>query len=265
MQIRFLGVGSQFTTQEYYHSNILITAPSGRRLLVDCGGDARFSLGERGIHPGDPEGRIGSIYISHLHADHIGGLEWMGFVTYFAPDMERPRLFCEERHLANLWHHSLKSGLHAIEEKCMDISDYFDCHPLKADGFFVWEDIRFDLIEMEHVTAREGCRHPSYGLLIGSHDPDGTKVFISTDAKFQPDLIASMAQRAVVLFHDCETAEIRSTVHAHYDDLVTLPAEIKARMWLYHYQFDPEQDPVADGFAGFVVKGQSFNFSGRGK
>ena len=75
----------------------------------------------------------------------------------------------------------------------MELSDFFDCRPQKADGHFYWEDIRFNLIEMDHVSAKEGCRHPSYGLLIDGPRLGGQSVFISTDAKFQPDLIADMA------------------------------------------------------------------------
>ncbi|MDM8523453.1 hypothetical protein QUF80_08790 [Desulfococcaceae bacterium HSG8] len=46
MKIKFLGVGSAFTTPEYYQSNMPVTSRSGKQLLVDCGGDIRFSLGE---------------------------------------------------------------------------------------------------------------------------------------------------------------------------------------------------------------------------
>jgi len=34
MKIKFIGVGSAFTTQDYYQSNMLITARSGKDLLV---------------------------------------------------------------------------------------------------------------------------------------------------------------------------------------------------------------------------------------
>jgi hypothetical protein len=63
---------------------------------------------------------------------------------------------------------------------------------------------------------------------------------------------------ADVVFHDCETYPFKSGVHAHYDDLVTLPKEQKAKMWLYHYGPDPKQNANKDGFCGFVQKGQTF-------
>ncbi len=75
MKLIFLGTGSAFTL-EYYHSNMLIEAPEGR-LLIDCGGDARRSMAAQSLGALD----ITDIYISHLHADLIGGLEWLGLVS----------------------------------------------------------------------------------------------------------------------------------------------------------------------------------------
>ena len=74
MRLIFLGTGSAFTL-ENYQSNMLVEAQEGL-LLIDCGGDARHSLARRGWTALD----ITDIYISHLHADHIGGLEWLGIV-----------------------------------------------------------------------------------------------------------------------------------------------------------------------------------------
>ena len=34
-----------------------------------------------------------AVYISHLHSDHIGGLEWMALANYFVFDGHRATLF----------------------------------------------------------------------------------------------------------------------------------------------------------------------------
>ena len=51
---------------------------------------------------------------------------------------------------------------------------------------------------------------------------------------------------------------------SHYDDLRTLPDEHKNKMWLYHYNAAITEEQAAkaaeDGFAGYVAKGQSFEF-----
>jgi hypothetical protein len=67
------------------------------------------------------------------------------------------------------------------------------------------------------------------------------------------------------IFQDCETAPFKSGVHANYVDLKTLSPEIKAKMWLYHFQDNVIEDyetwnakAIADGFRGFMKTGAVF-------
>jgi ribonuclease BN (tRNA processing enzyme) len=255
MKIKFVGVGSAFTTQDYYQSNMLITARSGKKLLLDCGSDARFALAECGIYGYNVGEVIDAVYISHLHADHVGGLEWLAFSTFFNPKHKKPTLFVEEQTMRELWEHSLKGGLGRIEGHTMLLTDYFDCQPLAEDGTFSWEGIQYTLVKMPHVITGS-INHYSYGLLL--RENAGINIFITTDTTFQPKLIVEMAQKADIIFHDCETTPFNTLVHAHYNDLVTLSAALKQKMWLYHYQPQPNYKPEADGFKGFIVKGQEF-------
>jgi hypothetical protein len=50
-------------------------------------------------------------------------------------------------------------------------------------------------------------------------------------------------------------------VHSHYSDLCTLPAELRRKMWLYHYNPGPLPDVRAQGFRGLVQRGQCFDFT----
>ena len=102
---------------------------------------------------------------------------------------------------------------------------------------------------------------PSYGLLMRANsNPTAGEVFRTTDTQFAPSQLMEFYKRATAIFQDCETSSYKSGVHAHYTELQTLPAEIRSRMWLYHYQDGPLPDATADGFAGFVKPGQSFEF-----
>jgi len=134
MKIQFIGCGSAFTSMEYYQSNVLVTAPSGKKLLIDCGGDARFALGELGITSND----IDAVYVSHLHKDHIGGMEWLAFTTYFNPGKERPLLYTVSGLMQPLWT-ALKGGLESLQGKMAHLTDYFDCKPVTINTFFEWE------------------------------------------------------------------------------------------------------------------------------
>jgi ribonuclease BN (tRNA processing enzyme) len=255
MKIRFIGVGTQSAGTDQYNSNMVITSRTGKRMLVDCGVDARFSLADSGLGPEDIE----AVYLSHLHSDHIGGMEWLALSTYFAQERRRLELFGEEHLLDRLWEHSLKGGIECMRSKRMELADYFECRGLAVGTPFLWEGIRFEMVRMLHI-AGDQCQHDSYGLLVGSDRAVEPSLFISMDAIFQPELLQDIADKVDLIFHDCETIPYRTGVHAHYDELCTLPASIRGKMWLYHYQAAPAQIPRNDGLLGFIVKGQEFSF-----
>ena len=255
MKIKFLGVGSAFTTLDYGQSNMVLTGKSGKKMLIDCGGDARLFFQDYNLNIED----IDSIYISHLHSDHIGGMEWFAFVSYFIPGYGPPDLYMEKNIMGEIWESSLKGGLKCIEGKVMDLKDYFKCHAIKENESFVWDGIKLTPIKLPHITTSTIVFY-SYGLIIEDLSTKAKPIFLTTDTKFCPDLISEIMEESELIFHDCETTDFQTTVHAHYDELCTLPETIRKKMWLYHYQPNPIQDPIKDGFKGFVTKGQEFIF-----
>lgn len=258
MKITFAGVGGAFTDQRYYQSNMFVTARSGKRLMIDCGGDARFSFGEHGATNQNIGEWCDGVYISHLHADHIGGLEWLGFCTYFNPKSPKPKLYIVNHLVRELWR-SLRGGMRSHEGVVLRLDSFFDVRSISINDHFDWEGIRFVPIQTVHIM--DGMRIvPSYGLLITELTTPERTVFLTTDTQFCPRQIERFYDRSEVVFHDCETYPFKSGVHAHYDDLRTLPEATKKKMWLYHYGPDPKQRPEEDGFCGFVAKGQTFEF-----
>lgn len=248
MTLQFAGVGSAFTTQDYWQSNMVVQS-QGQRMLIDCGSDARFSLAELGYKYKDFE----AVYISHLHADHIGGLEWLGFCTYFDPNCQRPTLYIVEDLIDDLWG-SLKAGMQSHEGKVLTLSSFFDVQPIRMNDSFTFGGAAFTPVQTVHIM--NGFRIvPSYGLFI---EHNSRKTFLTTDTQFCPRQIEKFYEMADRIFQDCETAPYKSGVHAHYSDLQTLDPKIREKMWLYHYQPHPTQDAKADGFGGFVVKGDKF-------
>ena len=118
------------------------------------------------------------------------------------------------------------------------------------------ESICFTLIQTTHAYNGQELM-PSYGLYFST---EKTQVFITTDTQFRPEYYMEYYINADVIFHDCETSLFKSGVHAHYDELLTLPSEIKQKMWLYHYNPGPLPNAEAAGFCGFITCGQSFDF-----
>lgn len=251
MIIRFIGVGSAFTLNNY-QSNLLIESGSGKKMLVDCGSDARFALQDIGMTHRD----LDSIYISHLHADHVGGLEWLGFATKFDSTCPKPHLYIS-RYLKNeLWSNVLSGGMLSLQGEVADLDTYFEVHSIPKNGNFIWEDVKFQLIQTVHIMDGFSIV-PSFGLIFAVNN---IKSFLTTDTQFAPEQLKDFYDMADIIFQDCETAQFESGVHAHYDKLKTLSDNVKRKMWLYHYQDGDLPNAASDGFRGFIVKGQIFDY-----
>lgn len=229
---------------------MLLETASDRKMLIDCGTDIKHSLYHQGIRHAD----IDSVYISHLHADHVGGLEWFAFSQFFI-NQTKPLLYISPNQRDRLWNNVLSGGMSTLEHEKATLSTFFDI-PDILDQRFIWDDHLFQLINVQHSISN-GVFLPAYGLLITG---DSKKIFISTDTRFSPDLLASIYKEADIIFHDCETSLTKSAQHATYADLTSLDPAIKNKMWLYDYNDGPLPDAKKDGFKGFVIQGQSFSF-----
>lgn len=291
MIIQALGTGSAFTLKNR-QTNLLITH-NGRRLLVDCGSDVRLSLDDMNLSCLD----IDAVYISHLHADHVGGMEWLGFGAYFDPRYTRlrtgqpkhltgieggykpkvrPQLFCQRNLMIDLWDHSLSGGMRGLEGVDATLETYFEPQPVETNGHFVWEGIRFDIVQAVHVSARYSIMD-TFGLMFNC-PATGKRLYHTSDVQFCPKTsIEAYYREADWILHDCETlylpvmdeqdrptGEVRafmSGVHSHYDDLLTLPDAIRAKMVLIHYQDNVlrdwdlwERTVAKDGFLGLAKR-----------
>ena len=263
MKLTFLGSGSAFSlAKENYHSNIIITdQKTNSNCLYDAGTTIPDALNDFGLTPLD----IQSIFISHNHADHSGGMEYLGFKTYFASypfGKDKPTLYGHHSVLDELWDSNLKAGMRSLQGQTASLNTYFNVKDIKDSGFFDIGNIRAELIQTIHVIDDRRFM-PSYGLMLKDGISD-TKVFITGDSQLAPNQMMTFYQRADVIFHDCECKEYPNSVHAQYHELCGLPAEIKAKMWLYHYTTDNGAitlpNAIADGFLGFVQRGDTFEY-----
>jgi ribonuclease BN (tRNA processing enzyme) len=252
-ELMFLGTGNAFyDKQDNYQSNVLLTAPSGSRLLIDCGGDARRALAEFNLNHKD----INNVFISHLHSDHIGGMEWLALARYFDPSVDIATLYCPENIIESLWNNSLKGGLSCVDFEA-SLSAFFTPVSCKADEAFEWEGLTLTPIIAFHCPDNDKLM-PCYSLLIQSKNQT---VFFTADSKFTPEYHMPIFEQADIIFHDCETVATPSGVHAHYHELKTLPQEIKNKMYLYHCSVKNPEQPSEDGFIGYVERGKVFKLT----
>ena len=72
MNVQFLGSGDAFGSGGRFNTCIRV-ATAGGAFLVDCGASSLVALRKFGI---DPNG-IHTVFVSHLHGDHFGGLPFL--------------------------------------------------------------------------------------------------------------------------------------------------------------------------------------------
>ena len=78
MTLRLFGAGGAFS-RRYGTTCSMITLRSGQRWLIDCGRQAPDQLHAAGYAWHDITGQI----ITHVHGDHVYGLEDFAFIRYF--------------------------------------------------------------------------------------------------------------------------------------------------------------------------------------
>ena len=288
MELLFLGSGSAFVSaDENYQSNILITKRNcveqqqtgnllmtdppqietklvnvgTKRLLFDAGTTIQESLLNQELKVED----IDSIFISHNHADHNGGMEYIGFKRFFGTcpfGKNIPKLYGNVEVIKELWKHSLKAGMSSMQGQRNTLSTYFKVNKIAPNKMFNFYRTAMEPIQTVHVVDDKRIV-PSYGLMIPGEVLDG-KIFITGDTQFAPNQMITYYQNSILIFQDCEFADYPNSVHAQFHQLCELSSTIKEKMWLYHYMLNDktleelENLVLKNGFAGLVKRGQEF-------
>ncbi len=262
MKIEFLGSGSAFVlAKENYQSNILLSKEVNgktKRFLFDAGTTIAEALDNAGYQPKD----IDCIFISHLHADHAGGVEYLGFKTFFGTfpfGDAKPKLISHREILESGWENTWRGGMKSIEGKMTTLETFFDTVYLNDNGSYDFYGTEIKIIQTIHIVDDRKIV-PSYGIMF--KNDDGKTVFITGDSQMNPNQMSQFYNEADIIFHDCEIADYQNSVHAQYNKLKTLPDTIKAKMYLYHYSTQNGTvelpDAEVDGFLGFVKRGDVF-------
>lgn len=208
MKITVLGCGNAFSNRSFNQS--FLVEEDGRKMLIDCGMQTPQSLANAKVNIKD----IDDIYISHLHADHIGGLEYAAFLRYdwakhprkWDEDTKRPsyapRLIGNTQLLKDVWDKSLRGGLESMEGFVATLDTFFEPVSIEPNKPFEWQGWQVDLIQQIHIMSGSIIT-PSFGIFF-SKEGHKSVYFVTDSQHCSPRQMEEYYKKADIIFQDCE-------------------------------------------------------------
>jgi ribonuclease BN (tRNA processing enzyme) len=215
-KLRFLGVGNAQAAAALGSAAAVIERDGSPLLMIDCGPEALNAfVAQYGGHPD-------AVFVTHVHMDHVAGLERLFFASYFDPSRRgRVRLYVPVTVLPFL-QQRLAEYPGVVAEGGANWWDAFQLVPVTR-GF--WHRGRW----YDAFPVRHHFPDTAFGLrLRGS-------VVWTGDTRPIPEMLALHADAGELVAHDC--ALHGNPSHSGIDDLEReYPEALLQRCLLYHYE-----------------------------
>jgi len=222
-EVLVLGVGDTFS--EVHNPTALVLCCEGHHLAVDCPDmyrkvlkDFRESSG-RDLQLSD----IDDFLITHVHGDHINGLEGVAFFNRFALQ-NRTRVHTIPELASVLWRERLQQSMGAIwngeARTSMQAQDYFDLQQLDWGAEHAVGPFRIQIRLTKHHV-------PTAALLVSA---GGRTLGYSADTAFDESLIDFLAP-ADLIIHETNLG----VAHTPLGELEALPEDLRQKLRLIHY------------------------------
>lgn len=261
--VEFTGTGNAWSKPPVNYNTNAIIRVNAHAWLLDCGLLCPLALNSMNVSLADIDG----VFVSHLHGDHVLGLEELFFTNFFG-HQRRIRLYLPNGLLSrysgiegsDIWENCLRGAMESTafdghREHQLMLEDYADVEVFEPHRPYEIFGLRCEIFPVIHVRHR-----PSYGMIL-----DG-RVAYTSDCTFSRERIDSLLNRGVeTIFHEVTFAPPwPGTVHTSFQELADLPRDIAERIILMHYGDDtPETSFRAAEDLGFRIarRGIVYDFS----
>ena len=253
MKLIPLGVGGAFTSR-FYHNNYVAEIGS-KKLLLDAGTTLRESMKKAGYSYVD----FDAVWISHLHFDHVGGLEEMVLQRFWqlkegqhqpvkTPVFVHQRVYPQLRKLLSS----------ALDNQGRTIDDFCEFTVVADHDIIDFEGLQLQVFDTTDAHAKGLV---SSGLFIKG--PLGNVLFPS-DIKdlAKADVLRFVDDKTLAIFQD--TSFTFNGVHAHLTEVLAYyPQELHHKIFAMHYN-DNIEDYLQDierASIRYVTEREAIHFS----
>jgi len=221
--LRFLGVGNASAVQ-LGSPNAVIERDGQPWLAIDCGGEGLTAF--EALYGCMPQ----AVFITHVHLDHVAGLERLFVATYFSAERRgKVRLYVPAT-VVPLLHRRVADYPNVLAEGG---ANFWDAFQLIVVGEAFWhEGLRLEVFPVRHHWPET-----AYGLRLKG------ALCWSGDTRPIPEMLARHADDAELIAHDCGLHGNPS--HTGVEDLEReYSAALQARMVLYHYASEADGEAM---------------------
>lgn len=211
--LAFLGVGNA-SAPELGSACVVLERDGAPLLMVDCGQEALSAyLGRYGQPPG-------ALFLTHVHMDHVAGMERLFVASHFGRAGPATRIFAPAA-IVPLLQGRVADYPNVVAEGGANFWDPFRLSPV-SHGFWL-ADLWFDVFPVRHHVPGT-----AFGLCLPG-------AFLYTgDTRPVPEVLEGYADGRMPLVHDCDLHGNPS--HTGLPDLLReYPPALQAQMIVYHY------------------------------
>ena len=215
LAMSFLGVGNA-SAVELGNSSCVLEANDQPILMIDCGPTSLVRFKERYAQEVPP-----NLFITHLHMDHVGGLEALFFKLFLSQAGGPPLKIFVPTYLITALHQKFANATHSVAEGGVNWWDVFHLIPVE-ESFWLMDSL-FKVFPVRHFAYRS-----AFGLCL-----PGSFVYTG-DTRPIPEILSTYAAENEIIFHDADITP--SPAHSGVDELLEFYTdEQRSRIYIYHY------------------------------
>ena len=232
MRVQFVGCGDAFGSGGRFNTCFHVTAAT-TRFLIDCGASSMVALRRGGLDLN----AIDTVFISHLHGDHFGGLPFLIVDAQLISKRTAPLTIAGppglRQRLADAMENFLPNSTKVTRKFAVDIVELEPDRPATVNGVAVMPFL------VQHV-----CGAPPFALRL---EVDGKAVAYTGDTEWTPALVPA-GRDADLFIAEAYFYDKPIKYHLDVKTLLAHRAEIRPkRLILTHMSPDMLARPAPEG------------------